>query len=82
MPDVLLPVLAEDLAGVGDEVGCVVQDIAIWVCISVWVRVLLNDCPRDEADVELFGKGLVGLEVLSCLRSLDGEEGVFGCPAE
>lgn len=82
MPDVLLAVLAEDPAGVGDEVGRIVQDVAIWICISVWVRVLLNDCPRDEADVELLGESLVGLEVLGCLRSLDGEERVFGCPAE
>jgi hypothetical protein len=82
MPDVLLPVLAEDVAGVGDEVGCVVEDVAIWVRISVWVWVLLNDCPRDEADVEFLGEGLVGLEVLRCLRGLDGEDGVFGCPAE
>jgi hypothetical protein len=50
MPDVFLPVPAEDGAGVGDEVCCVIEDIGILISIptlysssvSVRVRMLLH----------------------------------------
>lgn len=69
MPDILFSVGGEDSAVVGDEVGCVVENWVFGLGVGIRIRiftgesVVFDDCTRDDADVELFGEGLVGLEV-------------------
>ena len=63
VPDVLLPVGGENLAVVGDEVGRVVEDGVCWLGAGACRGVVFDDSTRDNADVEVLGEGLVGLEV-------------------
>ena len=50
VPEVLLLVGGEDGSVAGDEVRDVVQVVGVF----------LDDCAGHDADVELFGEGLVG----------------------
>jgi hypothetical protein len=61
VPDILLAVAAEDGAIVGDKVRGVIKDIGVLFSCGVLfrVRMLLDECPRDDADLQLLCKGLV-----------------------
>lgn len=54
MPDVLLAVGREDLAGGGDEVCCVVEEGLALVLVS------FDNSPRNKTDTQLLGDMLVG----------------------
>lgn len=58
MPDVFLPVGAENAAVVGDEVCRVVEAVAFFPFGLALVS--FDDAPRDEADIQLLCEGLVG----------------------
>lgn len=54
VPDVLLAVGREDLAGGGDEVCCVVEEGLALVLVS------FDNSPRNKTDTQLLGDMLVG----------------------
>jgi hypothetical protein len=53
VPDVLFAVLAQDLTGRGDEVGCVVEGVVFFRfvcgCRAIWFG--FDDCAWDNVDV-------------------------------
>lgn len=51
MPDVLFAVFAEDGAGGGDEVSCVVEGVVLFLlgCVCSWFG--FDDGPWDDVDV-------------------------------
>lgn len=59
VPDVLLAVGGEDLAGGGDEVCCIIEH-GPGLVFCVLDNVSLNDGTRDETDTQLLGEMLVG----------------------
>ena len=59
VPEVLLLVLTHDTPIVANEVGYIAEFVAVF----------LNNCTRYDADIEFFGKGFIGVEILLPFRA-------------
>ena len=71
MPEILLLVSTEDCSVMRDEVRHVEKLIAV----------LLDNCPGNDVDVQLFGEGTVCIEVFLVLRTVYREGRVIWDPA-
>ncbi len=76
MPDILLPVRAQNAPIVGDKVCRVVEQTLL-----LGTGMLLNDRPRDKAYLQFLGESLVVGEVFGCFAGLLGPAGVMWNPA-
>lgn len=76
MPDILLPVRAQNTPIVGDKVCRVVEQTRLF-----GTGVLLNDRPWNKAYLQFLGESLVVGEVFGCIAGLLGPAGVMWDPA-
>jgi hypothetical protein len=76
MPDILLPVRAQNAPIVGDKVCRVVEQTRL-----VGASMFLNDRPWDQTDLQFLGESLVAGEVFGCFAGLLGPAGIMRDPA-